>query len=373
MRIDRVMVACDYTGRYEGRQLPFGLSNEKEPDLRAIILDAFGGPEKLVVREVPAPTPGPADVLVRVQAAGVCHHDVLHRAGKLPGAKAGVVLGHEIAGEVMAVGEAVHARRAGDRVIVYQRRFCGMCRSCLIGRQDMCRVLSAPAIDTEGGYAELIAVPAAMTIPFESEIDWPAAALACCPIATSLRAVRSVGQLQPGDTVAITGASGGLGVHQIQIVRAMGGIPIAITTSPDKRAFLRELGAAEVVVSPDLQFAAEVWRLTEKRGVDLVIDNLGQTLPQSVRCVTTGGSVVVLGNLDQSAAPIQPGLLIARRVKIYGSGMAPIDEVRQALAMIAAKLIKPVISAIQPFQLASEAHRLLESRQTNGRVVLQGW
>ena len=182
-----------------------------------------------------------------------------------------------------------------------------------------------------------------------------------------------MGQIQPGDTVAITGASGGLGVHQIQIVRALGGLPIAITSSPDKAAFLRELGASEVVVSPDLAFASQIWSLTGKRGVDLVIDNLGQTLAQSVRCVTTGGAVVVLGNLDQSAAPIQPGLLIARRVRVQGSGMAPIDEVRQALAMIAAGLIKPVISAILPFDRASDAHRLLDTRQTNGRVVMQGW
>ena len=341
--------------------------------MKAIILEAFGGPDNLITRDVAEPKPEPSDVVVRVHAAGVCHHDVLHRAGKLPGAKTGVVLGHEIAGEVVALGSAVTSRAIGDRVVVYQRRFCGVCRSCLIGRQDMCRALSAPAIDTEGGYAELIAVPASMTIPFQAVIDWSSAALACCPIATSLRAVRSVGQIQPGDTVAITGASGGLGVHQIQIVRALGGVPIAITSSPDKATFLRELGATEVVVSPDLAFASEIWRLTGKRGVDLVIDNLGQTLAQSVRCVTTGGAVVVLGNLDQSVAPIQPGLLIARRVRVQGSGMAPIDEVRQALAMIAAGLINPVISAVLPFDRARDAHRLLDTRQTNGRVVMQGW
>ncbi|MFM8557624.1 MAG: alcohol dehydrogenase catalytic domain-containing protein [Betaproteobacteria bacterium] len=341
--------------------------------MKAIILEAFGGPDNLIARDVAQPRPGPSDVVVRVQAAGVCHHDVLHRAGKLPGAKTGVVLGHEIAGEIVDKGSVVDSRAIGDRVVVYQRRFCGVCRSCLIGRQDMCKAFSAPAIDTEGGYAELIAVPASMTIPFQSGIDWPAAALACCPIATSLRAIRSVGQMQPGDTVAITGASGGLGVHQIQIVRALGGYPIAITSSPDKAAFLRSLGAAEVVVSPDLTFASDVWNLTGKRGVDLVIDNLGQTLAQSVRCVTTGGAVVVLGNLDQSAATIQPGLLIARRIRVQGSGMAPIDEVRHALAMIAGGLIKPVISAVLPFDRVSDAHRLLDNRQTNGRVVMQGW
>lgn len=341
--------------------------------MRAIVLEAFGGPDVLQQREVPMPRVGPRDILVQVRAAGVCHHDVLHRAGKLPGAKAGVVLGHETAGEVVALGESVTTHRIGDRVVIYQRRFCGECRSCLVGRQDLCRSVGTPAVDTEGGYAEFVSVPAAMGIPVPAGLDWQSAALACCPIATSLRALTKVAQITPGDTVVITGASGGLGIHQLQLVRALGGRSIAVTSSQDKVEFLRSWGADEVVVAPNLMFSSAVWQLSAKQGVNIVVDNLGATLAESVRCLATGGTAVVLGNIDGAAAPISPGLLIGRRIRIQGSGMAPVDEVRHALALLARGIIKPVISAVLPFPAASEAHRLVDQRLIEGRVLLQGW
>jgi len=341
--------------------------------VKAIVIESFGPPENLKVHEFSQPVPGPGDILVQVQAAGVCHHDVMHRAGKLPGAKVGVVPGHETAGQVIAVGSEVMMHTPGDRVVIYQRRFCGRCRSCLRGRQDLCRALGAPAVDTEGGYAEFICVPENIGIRIPDEVDWTAAALSCCPIGTSLRAIKTVGGMQPGDTVLINGASGGLGVHQIQIARALGGRPIAVTTSEAKVPFLKSLGAEHVVVSQSLAYSAEVWSLTQRQGVDLAIDNLGASLPETLRCVTQGGSVVVLGNVAGAAVPVMPGLLIGRRVRIAGSGMAPVDEVRQALAMLASGMIKAVISDSMKFSEASKAHALMEARGVQGRVVLQGW
>lgn len=341
--------------------------------MKAVVIAAFGPPESLQVRDVPTPQPGAGDILVKVQVAGVCHHDVLHRAGKLPGAKSGVVPGHETAGEVVAVGQGVATHVPGDRVVVYQRRFCGQCRQCLRGRQDLCRALGAPAVDTEGGYAEFVCIPAAMGIKIPDGVDWHAAALACCPIGTSLRALRTVAGLSPGDSVLINGASGGLGVHQVQIARALGGHPIAITSSAAKVEFLKSLGAAEVVVAKDLAYAGEVWQRTGKRGVDIAIDNLGATLPETLRCMAQGGTAVVLGNIGGDAVPVLPGLLIGRRLRIVGSGMATLDDVAQALAMLQAGLVKVVISETVKFSEAAKAHAKIEARAVAGRVVMQGW
>jgi acryloyl-coenzyme A reductase len=318
--------------------------------MKAVVIEAFGPPQCLQVRDVPTPKPGPQDILVKVEMAGVCHHDVLHRAGKLPGAKTGVVPGHETAGEIVAAGSEVATHAVGDRVVLYQRRFCGQCQNCLRGRQDMCRALGAPAVDTEGGYAEFICVPANMGIKIPEGVDWASAALSCCPIGTSLRALKTVAGINPGDTVLITGASGGLGVHQIQIARALGGRPIAVTTSAAKSGFLRSLGAEHVVVASDLAYSAEVWRLTGKRGVDIAIDNVGG-----------------------AAVPVSPGLLIGRRLRVCGSGMATLDNVRQSLALLQAGMIKPVISAKMKFSEAAIAHATLEDRAVEGRVVMQGW
>jgi acryloyl-coenzyme A reductase len=341
--------------------------------MKAVVIEAFGPPQNLRLRDFPTPQPGGQDILVKVEAAGVCHHDVLHRAGKLPGAKAGIVPGHETAGEVIAVGSEVATHATGDRVVVYQRRFCGQCRNCLRGRQDMCRALGAPAVDTEGGYAEFVCVPANMGIKIPDRVDWAAAALSCCPIGTSLRALKAVAGVNPGDSVLINGASGGLGVHQIQIARALGGIPIAVTTNPAKVEFLKALGAENVIAVPDLAYAAEVWRLTGKRGVDIAIDNLGSTLPETLRCMTQGGMVVVLGNVSGEPVPVMPGLLIGRRLRISGSGMATLEDVQQSLAMLQAGMVKPIISATVKFSEAAKAHAMLETRAVEGRVVMRGW
>jgi acryloyl-coenzyme A reductase len=341
--------------------------------MKAVVIEAFGPPQNLRLRDFPTPQPGGQDILVKVEVAGVCHHDVLHRAGKLPGAKAGIVPGHETAGEVIAVGPEVTTHAIGDRVVVYQRRFCGQCRNCLRGRQDMCRALGAPAVDTEGGYAEFVCVPANMGIKIPDRVDWAAAALSCCPIGTSLRALKAVAGVNPGDTVLINGASGGLGVHQIQIARALGGIPIAVTTNPAKVEFLKSLGAENVIAVPDLAYAAEVWRLTGKRGVDIAIDNLGATLPETLRCMTQGGMVVVLGNVSGVPVPVMPGLLIGRRLRISGSGMATLEDVQQSLAMLQAEMVKPIISATVKFSEAAKAHAMLETRAVEGRVVMRGW
>ena len=341
--------------------------------MKAIVFEAFGPPENLKVCDFPTPKPGSGDILVKVKVAGVCHHDVLHRAGKLPGAKAGVILGHETAGQVVAVGSDVTTHAPGDRVVIYQRRFCGQCRNCLRGRQDLCRELGAPTVDTVGGYAEFVCVPANMGIKIPDRVDWTAAALSCCPIGTSLRALKTVAGICPGDTVLITGASGGLGVHQIQIARALGGHPIAVTTSPSKVDFLKSLGADDVIVAEGFSYSAEVWRLTAKRGVDIAIDNVGATLPETLRCITQGGIVVVLGNVGGEAVPVSPGLLIGRRLRISGSGMAPLEDVHQSLAMLQSGMVKAVISASVKFSEASKAHAMLEARAVEGRVVMQGW
>lgn len=340
--------------------------------MKAIVLKGFGGPEQLQVEEVPTPQPGRGEVLVRVHAAGVCHHDLLHRAGQLPGAHTGVVLGHEVAGEVVQVGDDVLNLAVGARVVIYQRRFCGQCRQCLRGRQDLCRALGLPSVDTEGAYAEYLRVPAISAVELPEGLDYVQAALASCPIATSVRALHGEAALKPGETVLINGASGGLGAHQIQLARALGAHVIAVTGSADKRGFLQSLGADEVIVS-DGSYSAQVWQLTGKRGVDVAMENLGHSLEDTLRSMTLGGRVVVLGNVNPGAVAVNPGLLIGRRLKLQGSGSATLEELRTALALIAAGQVKPLIDRVLPFPEVVRAHTLLESRQVNGRIVLSGW
>jgi len=341
--------------------------------MKAIVLKDFGGPQQLQLQTVPTPQAGPDEVVVKIHAAGVCHHDVLHRAGKLPGARAGVVLGHEVAGDVVAVGAQVHTLKVGSRVVVYQRRFCGQCRDCLRGRQDLCRALGLPAVDTEGAYAEYLRVPAASAVPLPDGLAYTDAALACCPIATSVRALVTQAGLKPGESVLINGASGGLGAHQVQLARALGARVIAVTGSADKVAFLRSLGAHEVIVDGQGDYSGAVWQLTERQGVDVAMENLGSTLHHTLRSMAMGGRVVVLGNVEPGSVPVAPGLLIGRRLSVLGSGSATLEDLRSALAMITAGQVRPLIDRVLPFTEAAQAHALLEARQVSGRIVLSGW
>lgn len=341
--------------------------------MKAIILSDFGGPSQLRVEEVPPPVAGPHDVLVQVEAAGVCHHDLLHRAGKLAGAPKGVILGHEVAGRVVATGAAVSTLQVGDRITGYQRRFCGQCRDCLRGRQDLCRAVSLPAVDTEGAYAQYIRLPAVSAIRIPDNVSFQQAALASCPIGTAMRALISQAGLTAGETVLVNGASGGLGVHQIQIARALGAHVIAVTGDSAKASRLEELGASSVVVARDGNYSAEVWNKTGKKGVDVAMENLGSTLPQTLRATGMGGRIVVLGNIAPGSVEVSPGLLIGRRLRVQGSGSATLDEVSQSLAMIASGLVRPQIDRVMPFTQAAQAHALLEARQVNGRIILSGW
>jgi acryloyl-coenzyme A reductase len=342
--------------------------------MRAITFSDFGAPDVLRATALDRPQPGPDDVLVRVHAAGVCYHDVLSRAGRIPGGQRGRVLGHEIAGEIVETGSNVPAGRAAERVVIYQRLYCGSCRYCLSGRHDLCRNSRVLGESGGGGYAEFTCVPARNAIRVPDGLEIRAAALAACPVGTSVRAALGVAQIEPGQTVLITGAGGGLGLHQIQVAKSVNAHVIAVTSSEDKADVVRKAGADEIIVSPDLKFSAEVWRRTGKQGVEVVLENVVTgTFEESLRSVAQNAIVVVLGNIGTARVDIDPGLIIARRIRIAGSGNATYKDVRAALHLLATGAVKPFIGRVLPFPEASTAHALMEQRAVIGRVVLSGW
>ena len=342
--------------------------------MKAVIVRDFGGPEVLELAEVDRPEPGIDDVLVRIHAAGICYHDVLSRGGKIPGGRPGRILGHEIAGEIVAAGADVPAARIGERVVLYQRLFCGACRHCLAGRHDLCRNSRVLGEHGGGGYAEFACVPARNAIAIPDGLDMTAAALAVCPVGTSVRAALEVGGLAPGQVVLVTGAGGGLGLHQIQVAKCVQARVIAVTSSRDKAEIVRDAGADEVIVAPDLKFSAEVWRLTDKQGADVVLENVVTgTFGESLRSCAQQATVVVLGNIGAQRVELDPGLVIMRRIRIAGSGNATFKDVRVALHLLATGAVKPFIGRVLPFPQAAEGHALMERRAVTGRVVLAGW
>ncbi|WP_198018946.1 alcohol dehydrogenase catalytic domain-containing protein [Azorhizobium doebereinerae] len=342
--------------------------------MNAVVFPAFGPPDVFRAVRVDRPEPGPGEALVRIHAAGICYHDVLSRAGRIPRDRPGQILGHEISGVVEAVGVDVPAGRVGERVVIYQRLYCGRCANCLAGRQDLCRNSRVLGEQGGGGYAEYCCVPERNLITVPDVVDLDSAALAVCPVGTSIRALVGVAEGKAGDTVLVTGAGGGLGLHQIQLARALHMRVIAVTSSPEKVEAIRAAGAHEVVVSTDGAFSAEVWRLTGKEGVNVVLENVvSTTLGESLRSCAARAAVVILGNVEARPVSLDPGLVIGRRLRICGSGNATYGDVRLALHLMATGAVKPFIHAALPFRDVGEGHRLMESRKTIGRVLLKGW
>lgn len=341
--------------------------------MKAVTFDRYGGPEVLQTTERPRPDPAPGEVLVKIHAAGICHHDVLSRAGRIPRDKPGQILGHEISGEIVDVGSDIDRSRMGQRVVIYQRISCGVCRYCLAGRHDLCRD-SRVMGEVSGGYAEYTCVPVQNAIPIPEGVGLLDGSLAVCPIGTSVRATLGVAQVKPGDVVLVTGAGGGLGLHQIQVAKSLQAHVIAITSSDDKAETIKAAGADDVVVSPDLKFGREVWRLTRKQGVDVVLENVVTgTFGESLRSTAQNAIIVVLGNIGTRPVDLDPGMVIVRRTRIAGSGNATFTDVQRALHLMAVKAVKPFIGRVLPFPKAAEGHALVESKSVTGRVVLSGW
>ena len=169
-------------------------------------------------------------------------------------------------------------------------------------------------------------------------------------------------------------AGGGLGLHQIQVAKSLQARVIAVTSSPAKAAAVRQAGADEIIIAPDLKFSADVWRLTGKNGADVVLENVvPSTFGESLRSTAQHAIVVVLGNIGTKPIEIDPGLLIVRRIRIAGSGNATYADVRRALHLLATGAVKPFINSVLPFPQVGEGHALMEHRDTICRIVLNGW
>jgi acryloyl-coenzyme A reductase len=316
--------------------------------MKTVTRDDCGGPDVPRLVTVRWPDPGPTSVLIPVAVAGVCHHDLVSRAGLVRGARNDQTPGHEVAGEIAAAGLALLAECIGQGVAVYQRIVCGTCRCGLGGRHDLCRI--------------------------PESIGFAAAVLAAFHIGTGIRAALGMTRIGPVIVVLITGAGGGLGLHQIQIAKSVSAGVVAVTKSQAKEAAIREAGADKVITSRDRRFCGEVWRLTDKQGVDVALKNVATgCLGESLRSYGRDAVVAVLGNISAGAGEIDPGTVISRRIRMTGSGNATFADMRLALDLIDRGIIGPMIGHMQTFSEAALGLALMERRAVAGRVVLIGW
>jgi NADPH:quinone reductase-like Zn-dependent oxidoreductase len=340
--------------------------------MKAVRFHQHGGPEVLRYEDAPDPDPAPGDVLVRVRACALNHLDLWARRGlrhvRIPMPH---ITGSDVAGDVVSSPSADVP--AGCRVMLQPGVSCGRCRECLSGRDNECaRYEVLGYLNHPGGYAEYVKVPVQNLIPIPDEIDYVRAAAFPLTFLTAWHMLMGRARLERGEDVLVLAAGSGVGQAAIQIARLQGARVFATAGSADKLARARELGAFEVIDHHRQDIAAEIKRLTNRRGVDVVIEHVGEaTWAGSVRSLARGGRLVTCGATTGANGAINLDALFSKRLSILGSYMGTKGELMCAARFFFAGQLKPVIDQTYPMRDAAQAHRRMEASGQFGKIVLE--
>lgn len=340
--------------------------------MRAIRFHEHGGPEVLTLEEVADPTPGEGGALVRVRACGVNRLDLWVRAGSVP-VKISLphISGSEVAGEVVTLGAGARGFSEGQRVAVHPYLFCGVCESCLRGEESTCLRGDILGLVSDGGYADLVKVPASALVPLPDGLDFePAAALTLAAMTAWHMLERA--KIEPGETVLVLAAGSGVGSAAVQIARLRGARVIATASSDTKLARAKELGAHETINYAQDDLREAVRRLTNKRGVDVVVEHVGQaTWPASVASLARNGRLVTCGATTGSDARFDLWSFFAKQISFIGCYGGRREDLRATLAAAAGGQLRPVIDRVLPLERVAEAQQALEAREQFGKIVIR--
>lgn len=338
--------------------------------MKAVRLHQFGGPEVLQYEEVPDPKPRKDQVLVRVRACALNHLDIWTRKG-LPGVNLPHILGADVAGEIVEVGEYISDFQPGQRVLLAPMHFCRHCAKCLAGLQNQCRQFTVLGNGVDGGNCELIAVPAAMVIPIPDTLDFNEAASVPLVFVTAWHMLTGRASIRPGHTVLILGANSGVGIAAIQIAKLFHARVITTAGDDHKAERARELGADHVINHYQQKISQEVRKLTNHRGVDIVLEHVGAaTWEESVKSLGAAGTLVTCGATTGPNVQLDLRFLFSRQLSLLGSYMGTMGELHEVLGHVFAGRIKPVIDHVFPLQEARAAHEYMERSQMFGKIVL---
>jgi len=341
--------------------------------LKAAIFRKHGGPEVLEYADVPEPRIRANEVLVEVRACALNHLDIFVRGG-LPGIEIPLphILGNDIAGVVREVGELVTWVKTGDEVMVQPGVSCGHCEACLAGRDNLCREYDMIGYRRNGGYAEFVAVPGVNIISKPAELSWEEAAALPLVTVTAWHMLVTRANVQAGEDVLVHAAGSGVGSIAIQIAKLRGARVITTASSDDKLAKARELGADETINYTRDDWPKEVRRLTNKTGVDVVVEHTGAvTWPGSISSLKNNGRLVTCGATSGFDARTDLRQVFYRHLTLLGSFMGSKGELLEAMKFVREGKIRAVVDRVLPLSDARQAHELIEDRAQFGKVVLK--
>lgn len=340
--------------------------------MKAVHFIEHGGPEVLQYGERPEPQPAPGWVLVRVRAAALNHADLFVRAG-WPGLQLALphIPGADGAGEVAALGEGVSQWKPGQRVVINASVCMQEDEFTRSGQDNLCRHWELLGETLPGTYAEYVAVPATNLLEIPAGFPYNQAAAAALVYLTAWHSLVKRGALQAGETLLILGASGGVNTACIQIGKHLGATVIVVGSNAEKLQLAESLGADHLIDRSKEDWSKAAYLLTNKRGVDAVIDNVGSTFPLSLRTLRKGGRLLTVGNTGGPKVEIDNRYMFAKHLSILGSTMGTRADFAQVMALVFAGKLQPVIDRSYPLAEARAAHEHLEAGEQMGKIVLE--
>ena len=338
--------------------------------MKAAVIHEFGGPEVLRYEDVPDPRPRKDQVLIRVRACAMNHLDLWVRKG-LPGVKLPHILGSDIAGEIVEVGEYITDFRPGQRILLAPMHFCNHCEECVAGRQNLCREFTVLGNAVDGGDCELMAVPAVNVIPIPESLGFVEAASVPLVFLTAFHMLTGRAAIRPGQTVLVLGANSGVGIAAIQIAKLFNATVIATAGDDHKIAKARELGADFVINHYQQKIGDEARKITGKAGVDIVVEHVGAaTWNESMKALKPGGTLVTCGATSGPEVSFDLRFLFARQLALLGSYMGTMGELHEVLKLVFSGKLKPIVDTTFPLKEIRAAHEYLEQSKMFGKVVL---
>lgn len=342
--------------------------------MKAVVMRRTGGPDVLEYEEdFPDPVAQPGEALVRVRACALNHLDLWTRKGQsgrpVPFPH---ILGNDIAGEIAGLPAPVEGLALGQRVMIAPGTSCGRCDLCLSGEDNSCRSYRILGYQVHGGYAELVRVPLANLIPLPDAFAFEEAAAFPLVFLTAWRMLVGRARVRPGEDVLVWAAGSGVGMAAVQVAKLMGGRVIATAGRGDKLEQARRLGADDVIDHHQQDVVAEVRRLTNKKGVEVVIEHVGQaTWDRSILALANRGRLVTCGATTGPQGITELRHLFARQLSLFGSYMGSKAELHAAARHYFAGRIRPVVHAVLPLAEARRAHEMMESSAHFGKLVLR--
>ena len=340
--------------------------------MKAALYHEYGPPEVLKYEDIDPLPVGPRDAMLKVRATSLNWFDVIGRNGEYrPNKTLPHILGGDITGEVVEVGAEVTHVKPGDPVVVYATVHCGNCETCWKGEPNCCRNYKYYGSALWGGYAQYWTGRAENLVPLYQGLDFAECAAINITFLTSWHMLARAG-IRAGEEILIHAAGSGVGVAAVQIAKLTGLRVIGTAGSDEKCRRTIELGADHMINYKEQDFREEVMKLTGKRGVDVVFEHVGKdTWEGSIRSLTRMGRLVTCGASSGYDVTTNVAHIFHKQLTIIGSNHGTMHELATIIKLLEAGKLKPVIDRKFPLREAAEAHRLLESRQVFGKIVLE--